>query len=183
MDLVETFIVPSFRRNLISVSCLDKFGYSSLFGNDKTGFYLNSNLVGTGSLIDKLYMLETVALDIEVLHSVAKGTKRKLNEDSAILWHKRLGHISKQRIQRLIDERILKSIDLTNFQVCIECIKGKQTNTRRLGSNRATDVLELIHTDICGPFPTTSWNGQQYFITFIDDYSRYGYLYLIQEKS
>ncbi|KAJ9547196.1 hypothetical protein OSB04_019739 [Centaurea solstitialis] len=183
LDLVETFIVPSFRRNLISVSCLDKFGYSCLLGNNKVGFYLNSNLVGTGSLNDKLYMLETVALDNEVLHSVAKGNKRKLNEDSAILWHKRLGHISKQRIQRLIDERILNSIDLTNFQVCVECIKGKQTNARRLGSNRATDVLELIHTDICGPFPTASWNGQRYFITFIDDYSRYGYLYLIHEKS
>ncbi|RVW72211.1 Retrovirus-related Pol polyprotein from transposon TNT 1-94 [Vitis vinifera] len=37
--------------------------------------------------------------------------------------------------------------------------------------------------DICGPFPTPSWNGQQYFITFIDDYSRYDYLYLIHEKS
>ena len=40
-----------------------------------------------------------------------------------------------------------------------------------------------MHTKICGLFPTTSWNGQQYFITFIDDYSRYGYLYLIHEKS
>ena len=35
----------------------------------------------------------------------------------------------------------------------------------------------------CCPFPTPSWNGQQYFITFIDDYSRYDYLYLIHEKS
>ncbi|RDY00767.1 hypothetical protein CR513_16005, partial [Mucuna pruriens] len=44
---------------------------------------------------------------------------------------------------------------------------------RKLGVERAKDVLELIHTDICGPFPTASWNGQQYVITFIDDYSRY----------
>ena len=50
-------------------------------------------------------------------------------------------------------------------------------------ANRCDDVLELIHTDICGPFLTPSWNGQQYFITFIDDYSRYDYLYLIHEKS
>ncbi|RDX66378.1 hypothetical protein CR513_54853, partial [Mucuna pruriens] len=56
-------------------------------------------------------------------------------------------------------------------------------NERKLGAERAKDVLELIHTDICGPFPTTSWNGQQYFIAFIDDYSRYGYLYMIHEKS
>ncbi|RVW94715.1 Retrovirus-related Pol polyprotein from transposon TNT 1-94 [Vitis vinifera] len=66
---------------------------------------------------------------------------------------------------------------------CIYVGDGKQTKTKKLGANRATDVLELIHTDICGPYPTTSWNGQQYFITFIDDYSRYGYLFLIHEKS
>ena len=49
--------------------------------------------------------------------------------------------------------------------------------------NRCGDVLELIHIDICGPFPTLSWNRKQYFINFIDDYSRYDYLYLIHEKS
>ncbi|RVW98913.1 Retrovirus-related Pol polyprotein from transposon TNT 1-94 [Vitis vinifera] len=54
---------------------------------------------------------------------------------------------------------------------------------KKKNANRCSDVLELIHTDICGPFPTPSWNGQQYFITFIDDYSRYDYLYLIHEKS
>ncbi|KAL6335699.1 hypothetical protein AAG906_032893 [Vitis piasezkii] len=43
--------------------------------------------------------------------------------------------------------------------------------------------LQLDSGYICGPFLTPSWNGQQYFITFIDDYSRYGYLYLIHEKS
>ena len=58
-----------------------------------------------------------------------------------------------------------------------------KTNVRKIGANRSSGVLELVHTDICGPFPTTSWNGQQYFITFIDDYSHYGYLYLIHEKS
>ena len=82
-----------------------------------------------------------------------------------------------------MSEGILDPLDFSDFQVCIECIKGKQTNMRKNDANRCSDVLELIHTDICGPFPTPSWNGQQYFITFIDDYSRYGYLYLIHEKS
>ena len=82
----------------------------------------------------------------------------------------------------MLDE-ILDPLDLSNFEVCVECIKGKWTNIRKLGAERAKDVLELVHTDICGPFPTTFWNGKQYFITLIDDYSRYGYLYLIHEKS
>ncbi|RVW58398.1 Retrovirus-related Pol polyprotein from transposon TNT 1-94 [Vitis vinifera] len=54
---------------------------------------------------------------------------------------------------------------------------------RKYDVDRCDDVLELIHTDICGPFPTPSWNEQQYYITFIDDYSRYDYLYLIHDKS
>ena len=89
-----------------------------------------------------------------------------------MLWHRRLGHISNQRIQRLVSKGILDPLDFSDFQVCIECIKGKQTNMRKKDVNRCSDVLELIHTDICGPFPTPSWNGQQYFITFIDDYSK-----------
>ena len=82
-----------------------------------------------------------------------------------------------------MSDRILEPLDYTDLDVCVECIKGKQTNIIKLSANRSSGVLQLIHTDICGPFPTASWNGQQYFITFIDDYSRYGYLYLIHEKS
>ncbi|KAL0368204.1 UNVERIFIED_CONTAM: hypothetical protein Scaly_1039300 [Sesamum calycinum] len=72
---------------------------------------------------------------------------------------------------------------ILHFDVCVNYIKGKQTNMRRYEANRAMDVFELIHADICGPFPSTAWNGQQYFITLIDDFSRYGYIYLIHEKS
>lgn len=156
-----------------------KFGYSCSFGNNKFSFFQDSNLSGTGSLSlhDNLYLLDTIASFNETLHTSSRGTNRKLTDnDSVTLWHKRLGHISKERIQRLVSYGILDTIDFTNFQICIECTKGKQTNIRKLGANRCLDVLELIHTDICGPFPTASCNDQRYFITFIDDYSRYGYL-------
>ena len=54
------------------------------------------------------------------------GTKRSLvNESSAYLWHKYLGHISKERIQRLVKNEILSSLDFTDLDVCIDCIKGK----------------------------------------------------------
>ena len=101
----------------------------------------------------------------------------------ATLWHKRLGHISKWRIERLVSNVILNPLDFTDFDICVNCIKDKQTSIKRLDVNRTSDVLELIHTDICGLFPTASWNGQPYFILFINDYSRYDYLYLIHEKS
>ena len=168
------------------MSILDKFGYTCSFGNNKFSLFQNSNLVGTGSLsyVDNLYMFDTVASYHETLQLSTQGVKRKLtDENSSSLWHKRLGHISKRRIERVVSDGILDSLDFADFEICTSCIKGKQTNTRRYGVKRVTYVLQLIHTDICGPFPTVSRNGQQYFITFIDDFSRYGYLYLIHEKS
>ena len=50
-------------------------------------------------------------------------------------------------------------------------------------SRRASDLLELIHTDVCGPMSSTARGGFQYFITFTDDLSRYGYVYLMRHKS
>src|ERR1041384_3084336 len=48
---------------------------------------------------------------------------------------------------------------------------------------RATELLEIIHTDVCGPMSTTARNGYLYFVTFTDDLSRYGYIYLMKQKS
>ena len=48
---------------------------------------------------------------------------------------------------------------------------------------RAKEVLELVHTDVCGPMNKLARGGYEYFITFTDDYSRYGYVYLMRRKS
>jgi len=50
-------------------------------------------------------------------------------------------------------------------------------------SERASDLLGLVHTDVCGPMSSTARGGFQYFITFTDDFSRYGYVYLMRNKS
>ena len=154
--------------------------------NGKFSLFQNSNLVSIGSLsgYDYLYLLDTIVSFNESLHVNKIGVKRKLNvKNITSLWHKRLGHIYKRRNEMLVSNGILNPLDFLDFDVCVNYIKGKQTNVRRFGANRSIDILELIHTDICGPFPKASWNGQQYFITFIDDFSRCGYLYLIHEKS
>ena len=106
LDLEETFVVSSFRQNLISLSCLDKFGYYCSFRNGMVSLYLNSNVIGTGSLTDKLYKLNIKTTnENETLNSSNYDIKRKLtNENSSMLWHRRLGHISNQHIQRLVSE-------------------------------------------------------------------------------
>ena len=50
-------------------------------------------------------------------------------------------------------------------------------------NERAGDLLGLIHTDVCGPMSTSARGGYPYFITFTDDFSRYGYVYLMRHKS
>ena len=80
LDLNETFVVPSFRRNLVSISVLDNFDYSCSFGNNKFSLFQNSNLVGTSSLsyVDNLYMIDTIASYHETLKLCTRGVKRKL---------------------------------------------------------------------------------------------------------
>lgn len=56
--------------------------------------------------------------------------------------------------------------------VCINCVKGKLTNLRKKGAVRSSNLLKLIHTDICGSFPNPTHDGFRYFITFTDDFSR-----------
>ena len=87
------------------------------------------------------------------------------------------------RIEHLIKEQILHPLDFSDADTCIDCIKGKYAKQIKKGAIRSTGVLELIHTDICGPFSVKSVDGFDSFITFTDDYSRYGYIYPIKERS
>ena len=48
---------------------------------------------------------------------------------------------------------------------------------------RAKEPLQLVHSDVCGPVSVQARGGYEYFVTFIDDYSRYGYVYLMRRKS
>ena len=61
---------------------------------------------------------------------------------------------------------------------------GKMTKTPFSGTmERATNLLEIIHTDVCGPMSVEARGGYPYFMKFTDDLSRYGYIYLMKHKS
>ncbi|GKC46035.1 retrotransposon protein, putative, ty1-copia subclass [Tanacetum coccineum] len=109
--------------------------------------------------------------------------RAKLDLDSTLLWHCRLGHISKKRIEKLQHDGLLNSTHLRAFEKCVPCMSGKMARkpyTHQV--ERAKDLLGLIHTDVCGLFKITSRQGASYFVTFTDDFSRYGYVYLLKHK-
>ena len=48
---------------------------------------------------------------------------------------------------------------------------------------KSKEPLQLVHSDVCGPLSVQAGGGYEYFVTFIDDYSRYSYVYLMHKKS
>ena len=141
-----------------------------------------------GNIVDGLYI---ITLDKHELYnseldnnSHVKSLKRKFPSTSnAYLWHLRLGHINSNRIQRLVKDGLLEPLDFNEFPVCESCLEGKMTKMPfNAKGNRAKDLLELVHSDVGGPMSIQAKGGYEYFITFTDDYSRFGYVYLMKWK-
>ena len=120
----------TFSRNLISVSKLDAIGFTFTFGNRCSNLFKNNSFIGSEILMDDLYKLKfdvDFSASLMCIHQNI-GIKRNVaNENSAFLWHKRLGHVSKERLQRLVKNEILPNLDFTDLGLCVDCIKGKQT--------------------------------------------------------
>ena len=110
--------------------------------------------------------------------------KRKITSNDSYLWHLRLGHINPNRIQRLIHDGPLGTLRLEEWPQCESCLMGKMTKrpfTQK--KNRAKEILALVHTDVCGPMTIPARGGYEYFITFTDDHTRFGCVYLMRRKS
>ena len=74
--------------------------------------------------------------------------------------------------------------NLIIFDVCEPCLMGKMTKTPFSGTMKwSSDLLKIIHTDVCVPMSVDARGGYRYFLTFTDDLSRYGYIYLMKHKS
>jgi hypothetical protein len=185
--LNNVLYVPSLRINLISVASLEDDGYECLFGNNKCTIKFDDVIIGLAPHRDMLYKLSLN--DFPVMNVCDVTNKRRRittsdNETFSKLWHCRLGHISRGRMERLIKEEILALLDFSDLDHCIECIKGKYVkHIKMTGATCSSGVIEIIHTDICGPFNVKFVDGFNSFITFTDDFSRYGYIYLIHERS
>ena len=129
LDLFQTLYVPSISRNLIPFPRLDIDGYFFNSENQSFGLYKSTSFVGSGILCDGLYKLkldDQFAETILTLHHNV-GTKRSLiSEYSSYLWHKRMRHISRERLLRLVKDGILLNLDFSHLGVCVDCIKGKK---------------------------------------------------------
>ena len=123
-NLFQTFYVSSLSRNLVSLPKLDLDGDFINFGNKSFTLFKNNSFVGSDILYDGLYKFNLHDEFVETLLTLHRsiGTKRSLNnENSSNLWHKRLGHISKERLERLAKDGIFPNLDFTDLNVCMDC--------------------------------------------------------------
>ncbi|KAK8680980.1 hypothetical protein V6N13_053388 [Hibiscus sabdariffa] len=180
LNLENFYFVPSLTKNIIYVSCLDKIGFEIIIKNNSCSFYYDNLFYGSAQLINVLYILNQENMIYNI------NTKKSKTNDSnqTYLWHCRLGHISERRISKLHKDGLLDPFVFEQFDVCESCLLGKMTKAPFSGKGeRASDLLGLIHSDVCGPMNTQARGGFQYFITFTNDFSRYGYIYLMCHKS
>ena len=103
-------------------------------------------------------------------------------DNDAINWHTRLGHIGQNRMTRLAREGLLGPLAKVELPICEHCIVEKSIRKPFWKVVRATIPLQLIHSDIYGPMNVRAKHGAFYFITFIDDFTIYAYVYLISHK-
>ena len=118
------------------------------------------------------------------IHNIDAKRCKVDNDSATYLWHCHLCHIGVKRMKKLHSDGILESLHYESFDACEPCLMGKMTKTQLSGTmERAIDLLEIIHTDVCGPMSVEARGGYRYFLTFTDDLSRYGYIYLMKHKS
>ena len=101
---------------------------------------------------------------------------------SSELWHRRLAHIDYKAlpyVSKVVTG--LPDLNIDHEGTCKGCERGKKMFPKSETKTKGT--LELIHSYVCGPVPSISLSGYEYYVTFIDDYSRNNWIYFLKAKS
>jgi GAG-pre-integrase domain/Integrase core domain len=122
--------------------------------------------IGEGKLVNGLYYLDIYNTALAASHI-----------DENKLWHYRLGHASNVVLNKLLSLKYLDNCacDICHFskQICLPFI---------LSNSKTSKKFELVHYDVWGPTPLISYNNFRYYVTFIDDFSRTTWVYLLTSK-
>ena len=172
---------PGITKNLLSVGALTDQSKTLVFKSDGCFIFDNSTLkleaVASREHRHGLYRLSSLSPLPEV---------NLLQNTNAELWHKRLGHFHAKGMQRMLHHGAVRGLPALQFSKhpCTGCQLGKQARTKlpKVATFQATKILQLVHSDVCGPFRTNSLGGARYFVTFIDDFSRKTWVYFLTNK-
>ena len=172
--------IPSFEYSLLSVSAMDKKGMKATFGDAKCVIHKGSFTVADGSLEGSLYVMQTQSLPLEKSKALVSSLQR---------WHERMAHVDKRGIAQMAARGVVHGLTLHDHDtslVCDGCAKGKAHRSdipKERSSQRALNLLDRVHSDVCGPVEVRSLGGSRYLVTFIDEHSNWVTVYLMKQKS
>uniref|UniRef100_A0A4Y0BLU3 Retrovirus-related Pol polyprotein from transposon TNT 1-94 n=1 Tax=Anopheles funestus TaxID=62324 RepID=A0A4Y0BLU3_ANOFN len=174
IEISEVLYVPSLTTGLISVSVLTKKGFNVEFTESKCIVKdVNGKRIADATAVGNLYKLNTYEYALQT----------KCCEHT---WHRRMGHRDIQTIKKIFNDGVMKSkIGKCKKELpCRCCLKAKMSRTPfpKVSEGKTQNSLELIHTDLSGPLESTP-SGNKYYMTFIDDFTRMTFVYLLQSKS
>ncbi|CAN1221891.1 Retrovirus-related Pol polyprotein from transposon TNT 1-94 [Linum grandiflorum] len=176
--LNDVLFVPSLRRNLISAGLLIKAGLKLVLDANKLVITKNGVFVGKGYMSGSLFVMDTTTT---INKNVSASSYLVESFDK---WHSRLGHVNKNSIRLMKKMDLLSNLSGNNLSSkCSVCIESKfAKKTFFPVHKRVSSVLDLVHTDLAVFKDIESLGGKKYYITFIDDFSRYTKIYLLKSK-
>lgn len=97
---------------------------------------------------------------------------------STVLWHLRHGHPSYGILNKILSAYSLPCDEKLLARECVSCLQGKMAKLPfPLSSSMTHAALELVHSDVWGPSPVMSVSGYRYYVNFVDDLSKYTWIF------
>lgn len=115
--------------------------------------------------------------------TIKEASVTEKNEERSKIWHLRLGHISEKGLKELKKQGVFKNDKLGSLGLCEDCILRKASRLKFETAVHSTkEKLAYIHTDLWGPAQVTSLGSCSHFLSFIDDFSRMVWIYVLKSK-
>ena len=179
--LNNVLYVPGIRKNLVSEIVLNNCGYKQVLDNDNYILSRHGSFIGFGYIFNGMIRLNINYPSSD--NSVCMASSSTSNNfHKSQLWHARLGHIHYKRLKDMSKMSLIPAFDMQNNEKCKTCMLTKITRQPFKDVVRESKVLDLIHSDLCDFHATPSLGNKKYVVTFIDDASRYCYIYLLHSK-
>ena len=175
--LINVLHVPEIRKNLISANLLCKGGFKTVLESDKLILSKNGVFIGKGYACDGMFKLSVNS----IVNNKNKNISVYMVDSSINLWHSRLAHVNFRSLKFMAKKGYITYRNDNHYK-CEICIQAKMTKLPFPKSERNSEILQIIHSDICELNGNLTRGGNRYFATFIDDYSRYTYVYLMKHK-
>ncbi|KAE8732274.1 hypothetical protein F3Y22_tig00002237pilonHSYRG01326 [Hibiscus syriacus] len=181
VQLQDVYHIPGIKKNLLSVAQLTSSGHYVLFGPQDVKVYRDVKITETPTIEGRRLK------SIYVMSAESAYVDRTRKNETSDLWHMRLGHVSYSKLSVMVKKSMLKGLpqlDVRTDTVCAGCQYGKAHQLPYDESKfKAKEPLELVHSDVFGPVKQQSISGMRYMVTFIDDFSRYVWVFFMKEKS